>query len=88
LDWAWGPRYRDVVGGVDVRLGAEELIDRFQIVPVRGPEQRGGAVRPCRVDVDSLGEQGAVRLTILCGGGLDQPHVLLGGGRRAPRCQH
>ena len=79
-------RHAVVVGRVHVGPGAEQQIDHLQVVPMCGPEQRGGPVRAARVDTGALGNQRAHRHRIATGRGRDEPRIL--SGRRARNGGH
>jgi len=58
-------RHPVVVGRVHLRAGCEQQIECFAVIEMRRPEQRCGAVRPSRIHVGTLLEQGAHRRRIL-----------------------
>ena len=47
-----------------VGAGAHQQVGQSQVIPVRGPEQRGDPIGPGGVDVDAFSEQGAHRVPI------------------------
>ena len=73
-------RHAVVVGGVDTGACANEQVDRFQVVPVGRPQQRGRTVGPGRVDVSARGHQRSDGPEVLVRGGDHQSVVLAGRG--------
>ena len=72
-----------VVGRVDLGAGAQQPVDRVQVVPVRRPQQRRDAVGPRRVDIDAFFQQRPHGVLIALRDGVDQPEVWTGGGGQA-----
>ena len=68
-----------VVRRIDVGAGADEQIGGFEIVPVRGPQQRGRAVVRPHVDVDALLHQQTDRLLVFVAGRVDEPQIAVRG---------
>jgi hypothetical protein len=67
--------HAEIVGGIHLRAGAYQAFGRGDVVPVRGPMQRRGAVRLRGIDVDPLLEQRVGRTRVAAFHRLHQPQV-------------